>query len=322
MGSDVPSFPGALIDLGGHKIHLNCYGAGSPTVVIETGFQEFSVDWSLVQPPVSQFTRVCTYDRAGYAWSDPGPLPRSNAQVNLELHDALLKAGERAPFVLVGHSYGGPVVRTYAAVYPSEVAGMVLAEATHEDDRYSYGGRSYFIRSGATGKNVPEPHETMLPSDLAYYATASPAPTVRAVKVDPPFDRLSPTDQIAHAWAASLGKLSKTEDSERTWSPEAMQHLHETNQTNVLHGIPLVVLSRAVAGFGSTDIAADKLDADWRDNQNKLAALSTDSIHRWVRSGHEIEVEDPSDVVDAIHAVVLAVRTGRKVAQLCGVNCP
>jgi hypothetical protein len=87
---------GRLIDLGGHRLHLHCTGRGRPTVVIETGLGDFSFDWILVQQRVERDLRVCTYDRAGYAWSDPGPLPRTFDQLNLELHDALARAGEHA----------------------------------------------------------------------------------------------------------------------------------------------------------------------------------------------------------------------------------
>src|SRR5579863_8737305 len=121
-----PRPPGKLVDLGGHQLNVKCSGKGSPTVVVENGLGDFSFDWILVQSRVSRFARICSYDRAGYAWSDPGPKPRTFAQLNLELRDALAKLGEQGPFILVGHSYGGPVVRNFAVTYPHEVAGMVL----------------------------------------------------------------------------------------------------------------------------------------------------------------------------------------------------
>ena len=91
---EAPAPPGKLVELGGHRLHVNCSGKGSPTVVVENGLGDFSFDWVLVQSRVSRFTRICTYDRAGYAWSDPGPKPRTFAQLNLELRDALAKLGE------------------------------------------------------------------------------------------------------------------------------------------------------------------------------------------------------------------------------------
>jgi alpha-beta hydrolase superfamily lysophospholipase len=105
--------PGRLIDLGGWRLHLNCAGEGrtaQATVILEAGAGDFSLDWSLVQPSVARFARVCSYDRAGSAWSDLGPRPRTMHQIVSELHTLLEKAGERPPYVMVGHSYGGVLV--------------------------------------------------------------------------------------------------------------------------------------------------------------------------------------------------------------------
>ena len=140
-GSSAPTPPGKLVDLGGHKLHVNCTGKGSPTVVIENGLGDFSFDWILVQKKVETFTRVCTYDRAGYAWSEPGPKPRTFAQINLDLRDALARLNEKGPYVLVGHSYGGPVIRNFAVMYPHDVAGMVQVDAAFEGSAGGHWGR-------------------------------------------------------------------------------------------------------------------------------------------------------------------------------------
>src|SRR2546423_12659535 len=137
-----PGPVGRLIDLGGHRLHLNCTGHGRPTVVIETGLGDFSFDWILVQRRVEREMRVCTYDRAGYAWSDPGPQPRTFDQLNLELRDALAKLGEKGQFVLVGHSYGGPVIRNFTMTYPEDVAAMVLVDSAQEGLRVGIGGKA------------------------------------------------------------------------------------------------------------------------------------------------------------------------------------
>src|SRR5258708_6285550 len=124
--------PGRLVDVGGWRLHLNCTGeasASQPTVILESGIGDFSVEWSLVQPGVSKFARVCSYDRAGDGWSELGPHPRTMHQIVYELHRLLDKAGVKPPLVLVGHSYGGWLVRLYAATYRQDVAGMVLVEA-------------------------------------------------------------------------------------------------------------------------------------------------------------------------------------------------
>ena len=132
---DVRRFPqdGRLVDVGGYRLHITCTGSGSPTVVFESGFGGPGMEWRLVQPPVAQFTRACSYDRAGYGWSDAGPIPRTSAQIAKELHTLLHNAGEQPPYVLVGHSFGGYNVRVFNGMYSNEVAGMVLVDASHED---------------------------------------------------------------------------------------------------------------------------------------------------------------------------------------------
>src|ERR1700733_13598567 len=154
-----PEPTGKLVDLGTHKLHVNCTGNGSPTVVVENGLGDFSFDWILVQTRVAGFTRVCTYDRAGYAWSDPGPKPRTFAQINLELHDALEKLGERGPFVLIGHAIGGPIVRNYATTYSNQVVGVIFVDGVSEDDRFEMWKRAVLMRDGAKGRTVPSPRE-------------------------------------------------------------------------------------------------------------------------------------------------------------------
>lgn len=114
---------GRLVDIGGYRLHLACQGKGSPTVVMEAAIGETGLLWSLVQPAVAQTTRACVYDRAGLGWSDPSPSPRTAAVMVEELHTLLATAEVPGPYVLVGHSFGGLLVRLHAARYPQEVAG-------------------------------------------------------------------------------------------------------------------------------------------------------------------------------------------------------
>ncbi|HET6891368.1 MAG TPA: alpha/beta hydrolase, partial [Pyrinomonadaceae bacterium] len=102
---------GKLIDIGGYRLHFDCTGKKEPTVVLIAGAGDFSFDWSLVQPSVGQFARVCSYDRAGFGWSDPGPPPRTMKQEAFELHTLLKAANIKPPYILVGHSLGGLVSR-------------------------------------------------------------------------------------------------------------------------------------------------------------------------------------------------------------------
>jgi pimeloyl-ACP methyl ester carboxylesterase len=117
---------GHLVQAGSIRMNIDCSGQGSPTVILESGSGGPSVDWLMVQPEVAKFSRVCSYDRAGYGWSDSGPEPRSSLQIAHELKRLLQAAGEKGPYVLVGHSMGGYDIRVYTGQYPNDVAGMVL----------------------------------------------------------------------------------------------------------------------------------------------------------------------------------------------------
>jgi pimeloyl-ACP methyl ester carboxylesterase len=122
--------PGKLVMVDGHRMHINCTGAGGPTVVMDAGLGGWSLDWSTVQPELAQFTRVCTYDRAGLGWSEPSTERRDAQHAVDELHSLLNNSGEAGPFVLVGHSNGGLRAALYAHIYPQEVAGVVLVDPT------------------------------------------------------------------------------------------------------------------------------------------------------------------------------------------------
>lgn len=125
--------PGNLVNAGELRLNLYCTGQGRPTVLLEAGLADSLDSWRQVQPEIAQFTRVCSYDRAGYGYSDPGPMPRSGDRIASELQQALRSAGEKPPYILVGHSFGGFLVRIFNGKYPGQVAGIVLVDATQED---------------------------------------------------------------------------------------------------------------------------------------------------------------------------------------------
>jgi pimeloyl-ACP methyl ester carboxylesterase len=128
--------PGDLIDVGGHRLHLHCAGPledGGPTVILEAGAGMASPIWAWVQTQVDDTTRVCSYDRAGYGWSNVGPLPRDAKTIAAELHALLESAAIAGPLILVGHSIGGVYTRVYARLYPEDVVGMVLVDSSHPD---------------------------------------------------------------------------------------------------------------------------------------------------------------------------------------------
>src|SRR5215471_6101060 len=124
---------GQLVDAGGFRLNLYCMGSGSPTVVFDSGWGDWAPAWSRVQPEIAKWTRACSYDRAGTGFSDPGPMPRTSVRIAKELRTALHRAGIAGPYILVGSAFGGDNVRTFAYLYMSEVAGMVLDDADPVD---------------------------------------------------------------------------------------------------------------------------------------------------------------------------------------------
>jgi len=310
--SSVPRPTGKLVDLGGHRLHVNCSGKGSPTVVVENGLGDFSFDWVLVQTRVSQFTRICTYDRAGYAWSDPGPKPRTFAQINLELRDALAKLGEKGPYVLVGHSYGGPVIRNFAMVYPKDVAGMVQVDAAFEGMRVGIGGgKTLKLGDDAKGRPIPEAREEMKASDKP--SLPPDAAPQRPPQLDPLYKALPEAEQKLQLWAQSLLDIQDAEGSQTDWSGEYFAKWMKTSQAGRLGAIPLVVLTRAEGGYGNDqDVPAAQLEKERKDGQAMLVKLSTNSKQVIVKSGHNMELEAPEDVTAAIKIVVEAMRKGGK----------
>jgi thioesterase domain-containing protein len=125
-----PRMPGRLVDVGGHSLHLNCRGSGSPTVILEPGAGGMSSDLAWITPAVARDTRVCTYDRAGRGWSEPAHSHQDAAQIATDLHTLLQRGHVPGPYVMAGHSFGGLYVLTFSARYPDEVAGMVLIDST------------------------------------------------------------------------------------------------------------------------------------------------------------------------------------------------
>jgi pimeloyl-ACP methyl ester carboxylesterase len=136
MWNDAHRFPqkGRSVRVGNFGMNLNCSGQGTPTVVLDSGGGVPAIGWIKVQPDVAKFARVCSYDRAGYGWSDPGPEPRTSQQIAKELKALLDNAGEHAPYIVVGHSFGGYDARVLTHLYPADVAGVVLVDPTHEDE--------------------------------------------------------------------------------------------------------------------------------------------------------------------------------------------
>jgi pimeloyl-ACP methyl ester carboxylesterase len=317
----VPPKPiGRLIDLGGHRLHINCTGKGSPTVVVENGLGDFSFDWALVQRKVERTTRICTYDRGGYAWSDPGPKPRTFAQLNLELHDALLRVGERGPFVLVGHSYGGGVVREYTRTYGADVAGLVFVDIVSESQIIPMGPKhAGRIGEDAKGREIPRPRETMAKAEAGGGRSETGRTTQATPPIEPPYDRLPAREQALHAWASALPALGDAEDSQREWSGEYFARWFAQSQAGSLGDRPLIVLTRAHGGYGDNlDTPGAEIERVRLESQRALVTLSTAGVQEIVDTGHNMHLEAPDTVAAAIGKVVDLVRKHSKRDTIAG----
>ena len=290
----LPAPLGKMVDLGGYRIHLYCTGSGKQTVVLSSGGGDFSFVWYLVQQKLQTSARVCSYDRAGSGWSDPGPQPLTLRQEAFELEMALRLAGEKGPFVLVGHSLGGLVVRTFAEGYPDETAGMVLVDATSPDATLFYFGKSDRVRDLA--KRTIPPIQTM--------ATSPPKPIsdeereqamkYQSDKISPPYDALPAEIQKLQLWAQMLPpKVELSEDTDYT--PEEFQLLYGIQQFgHPLGAKPLITM------IGMRGASADKVE-----EKRAFQTLSTNSKVIEVQdSGHAIHLEDPDAVVTAIRDVM------------------
>jgi pimeloyl-ACP methyl ester carboxylesterase len=261
--------PGKLIDMGGHRLHLNCTGTGSPAVMIVGG--GFSFDWILVQTEVAKFTRVCTWDPAGTAFSDPNPGsgPDCTSRVD-ELHNLLaraeVKAEVKGPWVLVGLSVGALVARLYTRDYPADVAALVIVDHA-------------FIDTGSEPRPArPVDGPDSPPSILEM------TPIVITAEDDPGFANLPEAVKTLHRWAASLNPVLPSVETAR----DCIARLGAAS----IHDLPLAVVSTANESPGYPRLQA------------QLLALSRNSKQFIAdRSFHSIEMSQPDVIVAAIHWV-------------------
>ncbi len=316
--------PGELIDVGGYRLHLHCTGKSGPTVVLVAGAGDFSFDWSLVQSEVSRLARVCGYDRAGLAWSDPGPTPRTMRQDAYELHTLLNAAQVDGPLVLVGHSIGGLIVRVFAQQYPPEIAGMVLVDPTHESTRLIYQGKLVRVRDGATSTPVPpvqtmrsSPPEPATREDSEQFAFN--AQMLGPPKTEPPFDRLPASVQAMRLWFRSHPPRAAARPD--FWAEELQTlYLARAGRSYPLGTMPLVVVLPAPeTGNPPPGISTDdwqRVSEDKRRQKLELANLSGNSTLLMAdQSGHHIQLDQPEVVTNAIRLVVDAVRSHAIVAR-------
>ena len=285
LARDAASPPGLLVSVGSHRLHIHCTGEGVPAVIFESGLGGTSLDWSKVQPAVSGFTRACSYDRAGYGWSESGPLPRHAARIAAELDRLLVYASVPPPYVLVGHSFGGLAVRAFAARKERRaLAGMVLVDAAHEDQ---------FRRMAAAGLPVPA-----APTGRTFMITNLPAvPKGLPQSLKPLAQRLALAPKAVRTLYSELGRMR--------YSALQIGAIRRTPAA------PVVVLARAHRPH-ATPTRAARLDRVWLGLQRDLAkAMRNGSLWIVPGSGHYIHLDRPERVVAAIRSVVDAFRLER-----------
>ncbi len=290
---------GKLVDIGGRLIQIDCRGSGTPTVVFEDGLDMGgSLSWSAVHDSIAKTTRACAYSRAGVMWSDAHAGPQTGKNVAEDLHLALAKAGERPPFVLVGHSLGGPYIMIYTKYFGSEVAGLVFVDASH-------------------------------PEQVARFRSLTPvtlAGSTKALRVGALFGRLGLVRKFTAADSAPPEPISAVQGTAAyasTSLPAMLKEVDGFDQTLAEAGTfrqlgdrPLFVLT-GTAPMSKADLAAMKMtaaqgqqyQARWLKMQNEEASWSFCSQHQSVDSGHYIQFERPQVVIAAVRWVVGSIRS-------------
>lgn len=287
--------PGQMVDVGGHCLHIVSLGKGDPTVVMEAGMSGWSTDWSLIQSEIAKVTRVYTYDRAGYGWSDPGPQPRDSQQAATELHTLLAKSGIDRNLLLVGHSLGGLFVQYYAKTYPQQVAGIILVDSVHPEQslRMEEGMRKKYEENL---RSLTFLSRVLAPSGLLRLAGQSV--TIIANKLPNEYRTI----------ARSLGFQSKTYQAldEEMASFQASQA--EVRDAGPLPKVPLVVISSSFVedfppGFSTGNLKSiwDKLQADLANSSEAPQIIAENS-------GHYIHLDQPELVIQSILEMIGRVR--------------
>jgi pimeloyl-ACP methyl ester carboxylesterase len=281
------AMPGRLIDVGGHRLHINCTGTGSPTVVLEPGLGEPSTAMGLIDPDVASTTRVCVYDRAGRGWSESAS-PRDGVQTATDLHTLLERAGEAGPFVLAGHSAGGIYVQNFAHLYPNQVAGVVLLDSMH-----------------------PEQY-TKIASWSAFYQMFR-----RVSAVLPSMSRLGIGRPLYQSAYRELPVLARNEQRAFWSTPRHARSVRdEFSKLRTAMG-----QAKPLASLGDRPLIVVTAEKDaeggWMPAQNELAALSTNSAHRVLRDATHADLVENKAIAaqssGAIRDVVTSVRAGTPV---------
>jgi pimeloyl-ACP methyl ester carboxylesterase len=303
--------PGTLTPVGRHRLHVRCEGAGTPAVILEAGIAASSLTWSRVQPAIAQVTRVCSYDRAGLAWSESTSAPRSMESIVSELRLLLERTAVPPPYVLVGHSFGGLIIRAYARSHPAEVAGLVFVDPLHPEEwcepssqqKKMLRGGIFLSRVGAVLARLG-----IVRLSLALLSGGAPGAPRRFSRV---FGR-----QAAALVEHMVGEVQKLPQDvlpsvQAHWSnPKAFrgmwQHLQAMpacsadlmRGTDNLANIPVIVLSAAERRLR------------WLEADEALARASVSGRHIIAPyGGHWVHLDHPDVLIEAISVLVSSTRT-------------
>jgi pimeloyl-ACP methyl ester carboxylesterase len=283
---------GRLVDVDGHRTHLNCSGEGSPTVVLESGLDSFgSLSWSLVQAEIAETNRVCSYDRAGILWSEPrDEIPRATFVAD-HLHRLLEVADEPPPYLLVGHSLGGPHIRVFADRYGRDVMAMVLVDSSHPEQK------ARFPKEVTEGAAAPSAILVSVLAETGVLRLLEPF-SIEGVPVE---------SHIAFEYAPQRTSALLREVAAIDLV------LADAGLVPSLGEMPLVVLSRGKEPEDLPDGLSDEVRLEvariWSILQAELTTISANSDHRIIDdAGHYIQFDKPSAVIQAIHDVALSAR--------------
>ncbi len=288
---------GKLVDIGGLRLHINCTGEGSPAVIMEAGPNDSSVIWQLVQPQISKFTRVCSYDRAGFGWSDAPNEPRSSLNIANELAQLLTRAAVPGPYVLVGHDFGTLDLRVFTARHGHEVAGLVFVDSVHPDihHRPPFNVAAQSAIANFYYRVIPWTVPLGLPRILGWCRNNFTFPN-------------QPKE-----WARLVPEATAQYCHLQSWRAEEAQVTDENGSfyanTGQLGDMPLIVLSHdpQVNDFGGFFSPADLVKAEraWMEMQDELRGLSSRS--QWIvakGSPHWVQIYRPELVVAAVQEIV------------------